>query len=100
MRIRDWSSDVCSSDLPLRRPGLIPDPAHPAPRQRTADAFPAVPELLSRAIRSLQERLKPLPQDLPMHPPHQRGEGDLLAARLGLALERLPVALQIGRAHV
>src|SRR3546814_7947702 len=56
--------------------------------------FPAVPELLSRAIRSLQERRKPLPQDLPMHPAHRRGEGDLLAARLGLALERLPVTLR------
>src|SRR3546814_12917163 len=42
MRISDWSSDVCSSDLavdlfvPARRSGGVPAPARPVPRARPA----------------------------------------------------------------
>src|SRR3546814_1779544 len=37
MRISDWSSDVCSSDLPARLPFLAhgPGPRHRRPRTRT-----------------------------------------------------------------
>src|SRR3546814_13876462 len=37
MRISDWSSDVCSSDLPHRRGYAHGSPARPAPATRTAD---------------------------------------------------------------
>src|SRR3546814_1272697 len=64
MRISDWSSDVCSSDLSKGeregRPGRLPDPAQPRPffpmlryfsRRRARSVPPSVPPSRSEERR-------------------------------------------------
>src|SRR3546814_15656421 len=45
MRISDWSSDVCSSDLPGLLPTPIPNSVRAALRDVTIDAGPGSPEI-------------------------------------------------------
>src|SRR3546814_19697995 len=55
MRISDWSSDVCSSDLRLGRPRLHLDEAHPAiARDRQPLVIAETRDLLAGKLERLQ----------------------------------------------
>src|SRR3546814_8174774 len=69
MRISDWSSDVCSSDLQLRG---VP-PAAGGPGHRALHL--ALEALALQQHASLQERLLPLPRQDPL--PQLRAAGHL-----------------------
>src|SRR3546814_1996958 len=51
MRISDWSSDVCSSDLGQRKPARNPTPDHLPPIQ-TVTARSAMPATSGAAVRA------------------------------------------------
>src|SRR3546814_6822155 len=52
MRISDWSSDVCSSDLPLHKPTDLPKPLLPSPLIRLIKPTSTAPS----ACRFLQRK--------------------------------------------
>src|SRR3546814_20194730 len=63
MRISDWSSDVCSSDLPAERLGTDGEQVHAAARglaekvRPRAEAIPQRPRIL-RQVAALQKGLQ------------------------------------------
>src|SRR3546814_4560406 len=69
MRISDWSSDVCSSDLPGIRERLLKiwtDPESLNPARRTAEVTRDIAALLARLSTALETRLiRALPANLP-----------------------------------
>src|SRR3546814_8815984 len=56
MRISDWSSDVCSSDLDCRRPPARRPPPAPGSGKRTADRSRSWPECVRDFAASVQRR--------------------------------------------
>src|SRR3546814_5881638 len=84
MRISDWSSDVCSSELPCRRRGAARQiEAHhraEAPLLRTSDRVPRMrgePRIMNRADRRMRlqpRRDQPGVALLALHPREQRAQ--------------------------
>src|SRR3546814_9691068 len=116
MRISDWSSDVCSSDLALERVEHAPDRAQAlevvgafAPdRQHPVEVVDLLAELLKEHLADFVVDL--VAGDFEAAPAAGRdgdGRGDLRAVGLRSARlvdaavdERGDVAIEIGRAHV
>src|SRR3546814_16770970 len=94
MRISDWSSDVCSSDLPLRdhlqrgaarggrraaarAPGLLPadPPQREPPRDRDGAPLVSLGGELHRGLRALRPA-RPSLAVRPLHPPDRKSTVD------------------------
>src|SRR3546814_18767697 len=57
MRISDWSSDVCSSDLPLRRSSPEPNLSSQSPRPKKRSARPRIVATLKTQTLDISARL-------------------------------------------
>src|SRR3546814_13259562 len=89
MRISDWSSDVCSSDLPRRRPRPAVD-VRARPRRRTARP----------ALRD-HDRRRPLLAHPPAVPPRKRSDAAVSGLVDGRDRKRRAVRLtRLARATV
>src|SRR3546814_8155279 len=91
MRISDWSSDVCSSDLVPGLEGCIPAPAREDPRGG-AGGRAVLPEERGESLGHLPENLVRVAVVGRAAGLRQRQRGDRGPGCLGL--------LEIGRAHV
>src|SRR3712207_6936170 len=85
---RDWSSDVCSSDLPARGYDLRLIPPVPLPRKPTLDLL-RVPGRVARSVSETRALLRALAADVVV------GFGGYvsLPAYLAARLERVPVVV-------
>src|SRR3546814_3781925 len=116
MRISDWSSDVCSSDLPLAalaqgtpnqvaQTAVVPAPALsvPAARQSQDDAWWTGPMLANSAATLPRGHVLIEPYVYDVSSPHADGYGSLTYMLYGLT-DRLTIGLvpvlEIGRAPV
>src|SRR3546814_18856127 len=83
MRISDWSSDVCSSDLSFGRRGFLPSVGAPVERPRQM-AEPQLQELPRR--RSGRRPRRPFAPGVPGAAPDRKrvGEGKSVAVRVEL----------------
>src|SRR3546814_512010 len=57
MRISDWSSDVCSSDLPLRRSSPEPNLSSQSPRPKKRSARPRIVATMKTQTLDISARL-------------------------------------------
>src|SRR3546814_9047146 len=102
MRISDWSSDVCSSDLPsiaraLPRLKLSNGACEvPAPARRVVKActFAGTPQSARSRNRSRSRALEPLSRS------RERGWGEGVSGRGDVMGQEPEDREQIGRAHV
>src|SRR3546814_8760957 len=107
MRISDWSSDVCSSDLFAYATNVL-DSVGVGKAQILVEPVAHVVAVEQEAV--LAERVQPLLDqigDRRLARTRQTGEPQqmrplafLRGVRLAADLDRLPVDIQIGRAHV
>src|SRR3546814_4101026 len=97
MRISDWSSDMCSSDLVIRSQAACDRAAFAAARTRVTPSATLV-FLNSNDFPRCHRKAGPGPQE--PHPPRRRARGmDSVAAEQ--AIERQPLDLPEGhRRHV
>src|SRR3546814_6972789 len=109
MRISDWSSDVCSSDLSVALPLLLKGLVMPPEPSKQAEEDAARVATAEAAIRAIERRQHALSED--------HGEADLYAAAGARVMDfyreriesrsqglsearRAEEQLKIGRAHV
>src|SRR3546814_1954339 len=93
MRISDWSSDVCSSDLPPKDGSVDPDDAFAMQWQLYPDK--------TKRMKEIQDAAKTADRLILATDPDREGEAiswhvqELLRSK-----KALPASVEIGRAHV
>src|SRR3546814_5708204 len=105
MRISDWSSDVCSSDLALHRRGVLPDicttgevtsPADVMARIQTG-ALPNSADLRRLEVDTEDDEAV---EALRAHCPTREGDEEIDMTVARILLEDPVIYAKIGRAHV